>query len=540
MSGLALRPYQQEAIAAIERAADRGVRRPLLVLATGLGKTVCFASLIAKRGGSALVLAHRDELLRQAAEKIRLAHPDLGMAVGFVAAARNDVRAPVVIGSVQTLARESRLAQLPREFTTVVVDEGHHAVSRSYRRILEHLSPAALVLGVTATPSRSDGGLGEVWEEIVYQYGVLDGIRNGYLADVRGIRVGLQTRLEDVSQSGGDFDQEQLGEALEAASAPEHAVRVYQRHADGRKALLFAPTVKLARTFAAVFREAGIPAEAVDGTTPPDERAAMFERIQTGETRVLANVGVASEGTDLPAVDAIIMGTPTRSQIKYAQAIGRGLRTHPGKEDCLVIDLVGVSDRLELQTLPRLFGLREQPNGEESVVDALDRQQAEDRRQAEQHKQASGRRPQAPEGTLRSRDARLLGRRRRARRLHWLRHEEYWLLSLGQAGLLALAPAGERWTVERLHQGRVERLASGVDLGYAHGIAEDYTRAAAAQALAAPNARWRQKPITDAQVGLLRRLGITPPDGASKGEASDLITVARAAELLDRLAGKAA
>ena len=296
MSGLALRPYQQEAIAAIERAADRGVRRPLLVLATGLGKTVCFASLIAKRGGSALVLAHRDELLRQAAEKIRLAHPDLGMAVGFVAAARNDVRAPVVIGSVQTLARESRLAQLPREFTTVVVDEGHHAVSRSYRRILEHLSPAALVLGVTATPSRSDGGLGEVWEEIVYQYGVLDGIRNGYLADVRGIRVGLETRLEDVSQSGGDFDQEQLGEALEAASAPEHAVRVYQRHADGRKALLFAPTVKLARTFAAVFREAGIPAEAVDGTTPPDERAAMFERIQTGETRVLGERGGGERG----------------------------------------------------------------------------------------------------------------------------------------------------------------------------------------------------------------------------------------------------
>ena len=174
------------------------------------------------------------------------------------------------------------------------------------------------------------------------------------------------------------------------------------------------------------------------------------------------------------------------------------------------------------------------------MLDALERQQAEDRRQAEQQKQASDRRPKPPEGTLRSRDARLLSRRRRSRKLHWLRHDQYWLLSLGQAGLLALAPAGERWTVERLHQGRVERLASGVDLGYAHGIAEDYLKAVGAQALAAPRARWRGEPMNGAQASLLRRLAITPPDGASKGEASDLITVARAAELLDRLAGKAA
>ena len=215
-AALKLRPYQQEAIEAIERAAARGVKRPLLVLATGLGKTICFGSLIARRGGSALVLAHRDELLRQAADKIRLAHPELGMAVGFVAASRNDVFAPIVVGSVQTLARENRLAQLPREFRTVVVDEGHHATNASYERVLAHLSSCPLILGVTATPARADGKpLGQVWDEIVYQYGVLDGIRNGYLADVCGIRVGLETRLDEVRQSGGDFDHDQLGKALE-------------------------------------------------------------------------------------------------------------------------------------------------------------------------------------------------------------------------------------------------------------------------------------------------------------------------------------
>jgi len=141
---------------------------------------------------------------------------------------------------------------------------------------------------------------------------------------------------------------------------------------------------------------------------------------------------------------------------------------------------------------------------------------------------------------MRSREVRLLGRRRRARKLHWLHHRDYWLLSLGQAGLLALAPAGERWTVVRLDRGRVERLASEVDLGYAHGIAEDFIRQTGTMRLADASARWRRDAMNDAQAKMLRRLGITPPDGASKGEASDLITVARAAVLLDRLARRAA
>ena len=141
----------------MQAAVERGVQRPMVVCPTGTGKTICFASLIARRGGSALVLAHRDELLRQAAEKIAIADPTLALGVGFVAAQRDDVHAPVVVGSVQTLARANRLARLPRQFDTVVVDECHHASARSYRRILEHLAPSPLILGVTATPARADG-----------------------------------------------------------------------------------------------------------------------------------------------------------------------------------------------------------------------------------------------------------------------------------------------------------------------------------------------------------------------------------------------
>ena len=153
-SALSLRPYQHEAVDAVQAAVDRGVKRPMVVLPTGCGKTVLFAALIARRGGSALVLAHRDELLRQAAEKIAIADPTLALGVGFVAAQRDDVGSPVVVGSVQTLARANRLARLPKQFDTVVVDEAHHASARSYRRILEYLSPSPLILGVTATPAR--------------------------------------------------------------------------------------------------------------------------------------------------------------------------------------------------------------------------------------------------------------------------------------------------------------------------------------------------------------------------------------------------
>ncbi len=313
-TALALRPYQKEAIAAIEQALKRGVRRPMLMLPTGCGKTCVFASLIAKRGGSALVLAHRDELLRQAADKIQAADPTLALGVGFVAAERDDVAAPVVVGSVQTLAQSRRLGRLPQQFDTVVVDEAHHASARSYRRILSHLEPSPLIFGVTATPQRSDGSLlGEVWEQIVYQRGIAEMIRAGYLADIRGIRVGLESvDLDNVAQSGGDYQADALGAALEQAAAPRHVLAAYQAHAQDRTAVVFVPTVALARHMADVFRAAGIRAEALDGTTPGEQRRAILERLQTGQTRVLVDVGVLTEGVDVPSVSCVVIATPTR------------------------------------------------------------------------------------------------------------------------------------------------------------------------------------------------------------------------------------
>jgi superfamily II DNA or RNA helicase len=535
MSALALRPYQQEAIAAVEDALERGVRRPLIVLPTGTGKTVVFASLIARRGGSALVLAHRDELLRQAAEKLTVADRTLGLGVGFVQAERDDTHSPVVVASVQTLARQTRLDRLPCRFDTVVVDEAHHAAARSYKRIIDHLHASPLILGVTATPRRSDGRLGDVWQEIAFQRGIAEMIQAGYLADVRGIRVGLEAvDLDVVAQSGGDYDPEALGDALEQAAAPRHLLAAYQQHAAGRKTAVFVPTVALAHTVARTFTDAGIAAEALDATTPYEHRRGILDRLRTGQTRVVVNVCVLSEGWDEPSLECIVIATPTRSQVKYAQIAGRGLRTYPGKTDCLIIDVVGVTDHLDLQTLPRLFGLRNQPEPGVTVTEALDRQAAAD----ELAVVASTAKKTQTEGPMRSRQVSVLEPRDRDRPMHWLRHDRFWLLPAGQGTILALGPmrdGGERWAVVRLDGDRLEILARDVDLAYAHGIAEDHIRIMGAHRLADPQAAWRRKPISDAQAQTLRRLGVPVAERATKGDASDLIALAQGARRLQAL-----
>ncbi len=510
---LELRPYQAEAITAIEDAEGRGVRRPLLGLPTGTGKTVIFAALIRRRGGSALVLAHRDELLVQATEKIRQVDP--AARLGLVKAEANEVAAPVVVASMQTLARESRLARLPRRFQTVVVDEAHHATADSYRRVLDWVDGSPLLLGVTATPERADNAsLGEVWDEVVYSRSLLEMIRAGYLVDLRGLRVRLAVDFSRLRVSHGDFVDADAAAALTAADAPAHACAAYLEHARGRKALLFTPTVELAHLMAEAFRERGVAAEAVDGSLPLEERRAILARLRTGETKVVANCAVLTEGFDEPSVDCVIVARPTRSRILYVQMIGRGTRTFPNKRDCLIVDLVGATERHDLLTLPQLFGLGDATALEERTVsEALERQ----------HAVVTPARTEAP---LVAEEVDLF--RERAK-LRWVEVGERWALTTGR-GLLVVEPYAGAWRVVVQEPGTHQRqvLAHGLDLGYAHGVAEDFIRRLGAAHLVSPDARWRTQAISDKQRALLDRLGIAYDAGLSRGAASDLISAALA------------
>jgi superfamily II DNA or RNA helicase len=204
------------------------------------------------------------------------------------------VSAPVVVASVQILARPNRLAQLSRTFRTIVVDEGHHAVAESYRHILEELGSfcagwreAPLTVGFTAIPERADRvGLGQVWQKIVYQKSLLEMITARYLSDLRAVRISLKADLDQVHTRHGDFVGSELESALLSADAPNHVVAAYQYHAHGRKALVFTPTVRLAHDMAATFHDAGVAAEALDGTTLPDARRAILHCLHTGLARL--------------------------------------------------------------------------------------------------------------------------------------------------------------------------------------------------------------------------------------------------------------
>nr|MBA2240678.1 DEAD/DEAH box helicase [Solirubrobacterales bacterium] len=482
-----LRPYQEEAIESIREANARGIRRSLVALPTGSGKTVVFSHLIRQRGGTALILAHRDELLQQAADKLSTVAPELAMSMGFVKGPQDDTHAPVVVASVQTLARRARLARLPREFETVVVDEAHHAAADSYRRILDHVAGSPLITGFTATPERSDKRrLANVFEEVVYAKSIEEMIRAGYLCNLQGIRVGIDLDLREVKQSRGDFQAEDLGQALSRSGAVADVLDAYRDHASERKAIIFCPTVALAHEMAETFRSAGIAAGSVDGRTPLDERRATLAALGTGELRVVANVGVLTEGFDEPSVDCVVMAAPTRSRVKYVQIVGRGLRLHPGKADCLVLDVAGVSDTLSIQSLPALFDLQAPPKPKETVTEALDRELAdEEERAAEQAKRDASERRRA-----RKRPIAFFSRER----LHWLRVGERWVLSAGEGELLVLDKVAEKatsWRVLLVGESNAKIVARGLDLGYAQGAAEEAVRERGITYLVDREAPWR-------------------------------------------------
>jgi ATP-dependent helicase IRC3 len=508
------RPYQYEAVAALLAATARGVQRPLLVLPTGTGKTIVFALLVQRRRGRSLILAHRDELIQQAVDKLRLVDPTLPL--GVVQAARDEHTAPTVVASVQTLSRRTRLSRLVPDFQTIVIDEAHHAPAPTYRRILDYCrawhSDGPLVVGVTATPERGDHhSLRQVFDRIVYQKTLLEMMQAGYLVDLRALQVLLQADFDALRTQQGDFVETELETLLLAANAPAQVLAAFQAHAADRKALLFTPTVALAYAMAATFCAAGIAAEALDGTTPLATRRAILHRLHTGATRVVANCAVLTEGFDEPSVDCIIAARPTQSTVLYQQMLGRGTRTYPGKTDCLVLDVVGVSTHHTLHTAATLFDCDAGRLARQSVLELLERPVHQEQEDA------------ALTGTLRSTPVDLFARRA----LRWVQTRQgAWVLSLGaQHGTLRLRPDGpDTWQVVQVRR-EAEPLLLGdtLPLPYAQGLAEDYARHLGVARLVEAEAPWRQHPATEKQTALLRKLGMATRAGLTKGEAAELL-----------------
>lgn len=363
------RPYQLEAIEAIEEEIRKGVRDTLCVMATGTGKTFIFLGFIKIQlekhpEWRFLITAHLDELINQPIERMEDYYPEIAPRMGIVMAENDSVESQIIVATVQTLSYERRIENLlsAGKIDCLVVDEAQHSVSITYRRIIERLksaNPDMVNLGVTATPYRADKkGLVEIYKSVAYVLDILDGIKGEWLAPIRWLVLQVDVSLKGISSSNGDYSIGKLANIFETSNSLDLIVRGYQDHGENRKAIFFTVSVKGAYDLAEKFNAAGIPAIAADGKTSKKERKKILHDFRSGKYQILVNVGLYTEGFDAPEVSCIGLARPTQSDGLCIQMIGRGLRKFPGKSDCLVLDFAPKDGR-NLVAVGDILGLKE-------------------------------------------------------------------------------------------------------------------------------------------------------------------------------------
>lgn len=341
-----LRPYQKEAIKAVfAEWTER--QRTLLVLPTGTGKTIVFTKIAercARRGDKVLILAHRNELLQQAADKI---YKVTGMKCSVEKAEKSCIGEwnRLVVGSVQTLQSEKRLAKFPADyFDVIIIDEAHHVMSQGYKSVLEHFDKAK-VLGVTATPDRGDmKNLGEVFESLAYEYTLPQAIKDGYLVPIKALTVPLSIDISQVKISQGDFAVGEIGTALDPYL--EQIADAMKEYCKNRKTVVFLPLIKTSKKFTVLLNHKGFSAAEVNGNSK--DREETLKDFDEGRYNVLCNSMLLTEGWDCPSVDCVIVLRPTKVRALYSQMIGRGTRLFRNKKDLLILDFLWHTSRLDL------------------------------------------------------------------------------------------------------------------------------------------------------------------------------------------------
>lgn len=317
------------------------------MLPTGCGKTIVFAKITedcVRHGDRVLILAHRGELLEQAADKIHKA-TGLGCAVEKAEESCQGSWFRIVVGSVQTLMREKRLGRFPADyFNTIIIDEAHHCISDSYQRVLQHF-PEAHVLGVTATPDRGDmRNLGQYFETLAYEYTLPKAIKEGYLCPIKALTIPLKIDMSSVSIQAGDFKAGDISTALDPYL--ERIAQEMGKYCRDKKTVVFLPLVKTSQKFRDILNGHGFQAAEVNGDS--QDRSEVLEAFEKGNYNVLCNSMLLTEGWDCPSVDCVVVLRPTKVRSLYCQMVGRGTRLSPGKDHLLLLDFLWHTERHEL------------------------------------------------------------------------------------------------------------------------------------------------------------------------------------------------
>lgn len=523
-----LRPYQTDFVNGALALWRNGDRRIAGVMATGGGKTptaMSIAKLSIEAGLPALWLAHRTELIDQAIDKAQQVAPDVR--IGRLQGTTKQHLAQLVVGSIQTASTPTSLALLRmRRWGLIVVDETHHVAAATYQRVLRDLgaydSDGPLVLGVTATLDRSDGlSLGDTFQSVVEpKVGLIDLVRAGWLVPPRGIRVRIaELDLSRVRRTGGDLNAGQLGAAMTASMAPQRIVEAWTEHAKGRPTVAFLPTKAVSAEQAQAFIDAGYRAAHLDDRTSPKLRAAVMADFAEGAYDVVCNVGLFTEGTDLPFVSCVILKM-TSSGTLYQQMVGRGLRIHPDKRDCIILDPTGVTGRHKLATLASLNGAPVAGDIPDDLLMYEEDLTSENDAEIEDT-QTDTAPPEYVDGDLAHEMIDLFGQSHSA----WLRTRGgTWFLPAGP-GFVYLARAGvDRYdlcwaTGDPRGAQRVgwDVIQAGMEIGYAMAAGDEYV-AARPIWQTDRNAPWRSMRVRG---------------GRTKGELADEKAVQRASTVLD-------
>jgi superfamily II DNA or RNA helicase len=474
-----LRDYQAECVENVLNEAKAGTSRQLVVLPTGSGKTIVMAAIARRLDKRTLILAHRQELIDQTLDKFKMFWP--GCDVGICMGELDEVDNHIVVGSIQSCSRPKRLERLKAQgFELMMIDEAHHAPSASYQAVIDGLGFAGsngnLLVGVTATPQHKLG-LGNTFSKVVYSRSISTMIRAGYLAPLIGRKILTTLSLTDIRIQNGDFAIGDLSEAINTPQRNTFIAEKYKAYAGDRKGVAFCCDVKHCLDLAEAMRAQGIAAHAVFGDMPPEERKQILEDLKHGRIQMGVSCGVLCEGWDQSDIAAVVMARPTRSHGLYIQSVGRGLRLHPGKRDCLVLDFTDRANNLDSimslsSAIPDAAHIKE----EREEVEEVEREEGDKTSKVE-----------ILEAVDREFD--ILG----TARFIWIDlGSDEWSLQDDERHEIVMKPAGDGYvsTLYSPNGDAKEIVASPLPLAYCSGVSEDYARKHLKVAFADASASW--------------------------------------------------